>query len=392
MSAETAVAVDEDQGAVNPLAMSDEDVMNMVAPSIPRIEEPAEPVAEQPQAEPQKAAEPQVQEPAAVAPSAEPQAAPSQAPAVADPVGDAAAEEPKADPVEAGPADYEGFYKQVMAPFKANGKTIELKTPEEAVQLMQMGANYTRKMQELVPVRKQLTMLQNNNIDEAKLSFLIDLDKKNPEAIKKLLKESGIDPLDIDTSSEPAYLEGNHQVSDEEVSFKAALEDLGSTPDGQVTLQVINAQWDQASKDVLWTSPETMATIHEQREYGIYDRIVAEMDRQKTLGSIPAGTPFLQAYKIVGDRLASANAFADLVAARSDSAPNAAAAPPVQATSSAPAVPVATRVVPPKPQVTNDSAASAAAATRATPAPAQVLVNPLSIPDEEFLKQFNGRL
>lgn len=310
------------------------------------------------------------------------------------PAGTAPVEgEQKAGATESALPDYEGFYKQIMTPFKANGKTIELKDPAEAVQLMQMGANYTRKMQDMVPHRKVLTMLQNNGLmDESKLSFLIDLDKKNPEAIKKLIKDSGIDPLEIDTSTDPAYYEGNHRVSDEEVNFATALEELSSTPAGQETLQVIHTQWDQASKDVLWKHPETLAVIQAQRDVGIYDRIIAEVDRRRVLGSIPTGTPLLQAYKIVGDELTAADAFADLREKQQGTAPLVTSDPPGQEGTRPNPEPVATRVVAPKSQVANGDAASAASPTRAAPQKAQAFVNPLSMSDDEFLKQFDGRL
>jgi hypothetical protein len=179
-------------------------------------------------------------------------------------------------------ADLESFYKRIMAPFKANGREIALKSPEEVIQLMQMGANYTRKMQELAPQRKLMTMLQNNGLlDEGKLSFLIDLERKDPEAIKKLIKDAGVNPLEIDTSVEPAYREGNHRVGDDEVAFHTTLDDMKSTPDRVETLKVINS-WDQASKDALWKSPEIMTLIHGQRENGIYDRIAAEVTRRQT--------------------------------------------------------------------------------------------------------------
>lgn len=59
-------------------------------------------------------------------------------------------------------------------------ETIELRDSSEAVQLMQKGANYTRKMQDIAPHRKVLLMLENNGLlDEGKLSYLIDLEKKN---------------------------------------------------------------------------------------------------------------------------------------------------------------------------------------------------------------------
>lgn len=275
--------------------------------------------------------------------------------------------------------DYEGFYKQIMAPLKANGKTINLQSPQEAIQLMQMGANYTRKMQDMAPHRKVLMMLENNGLlDEGKLSFLIDIEKKNPEAIKKLLKESGIDPLEIDTSTEPTYREGNHRVSDEEATFVSVLEDIKSTQAGVETLTVINTQWDQASKEVLWQNPDVMQVIHEQRASGVYDRIAAEVDRQKTLGQIAAKVPFIQAYKAVGDQMAQAGKFSDLVQGEQSK-------PKEQ-------IPVVTRAATPKPAVVNSDKARAAAATQSTPKAAASKVNPLSLSDEAFMKQMADRL
>lgn len=282
------------------------------------------------------------------------------------------------EPETVAEVDYKTFYEKVMAPFNANGKTIQLKTPEEAIQLQQMGANYTRKMQDIAPYRKVLLMLENNKLlDEDKLSYLIDLDKKNPDAIKKLVKDSGIDPIDIDTEEESTYRTGNHRVSDEEAAFRGVLEELGSNPNGKETLQLINTQWDQASKEVLWTQPEVMQVIHEQKSNGIYDRIATEIERQRTLGMIPPQVPFLQAYKKIGDELAQAGAFNDLV----QQTPA-----PVQQTQTP--APVAKRVASPKSPVANGDKASAASPTRSTPRKAATIVNPLSLPDDEFEKQF----
>lgn len=273
--------------------------------------------------------------------------------------------------------DYRAFYEKIMAPLRANGKNIELKSPEEAVQLMQMGANYTRKMQAIAPHRKVLLMLENNGLlDEGKLSFLIDIEKKNPEAIKKLLKDSGIDPLEIDTGAESTYRGGNHRVSDEEASFRAVLDDVSSIPEGRETLKLINTQWDQASKEILWKQPEVMSLIHQQRESGIYDTILTELERQRALGHIPSTVPFLQAYKKIGDDLAEAGAFNHLVKKEE---PEAKPQPS----------PVATRKATPKPAVKNGDKADAASPTRAQTRKAETVVNPLALSDEEFEKQFS---
>lgn len=268
--------------------------------------------------------------------------------------------------------NYKAGYEQLMAPFKANGKMITPQNPEEAISLMQMGANYTRKMQELQPYRKVMLMLENNGLmDEGKLSYLIDLDKKNPDAIKKLMKESGIDPMDFNPEDEVNYQAGNHRVSDTEAAFATELDDLKSTPEGQATLGVIQQTWDAASKDALFENRGLINTIQAQRENGIYDTIVNEIDRLKTLGQIPAGTNFLTAYNQVGNYLASNGGFAHL-------APKQEPKPVV--------APVATRVATPKPTVANSAQASAASPSRAAPRKASTLVNPLNMSDEEFLK------
>lgn len=281
--------------------------------------------------------------------------------------------------------DYEQFYKRVMAPFKANGKTIELRSPEEIIQLMQMGANYTRKMQDIQPHRKTLLMLENNQLmDPDKLSFLIDLNNGDPKAIQKLLKDKGVDPMSIDTSEDSNYLGGNHKVSDAEANFRTALSDLGSTEEGKQTLQHVNSTWDQASKEVLWNEPQLMAVIHGQRENGIYYRIATEVNRLKTLGQIPAGTSFIHAYKLVGDDMQSQGKFDDLV----KSSP----AGSTQTETPAVQTPVVTRVAAPKPAVANGEQASAAASTRSTPGKAEKLVNPLAMSDDEFLKHMSNRV
>lgn len=266
------------------------------------------------------------------------------------------------------------FYNDIMTPFKANGKTIEVRTPEEAKQLMQMGANYTRKMQELAPHRKILTMLQNNDLlNEDKLSYLIDLDKKNPDAVKKLIKDSGVDPLDVDTEGSD-YVGSNHSVSDEEVEFRTTLDELSSDKAGKETLVIINSQWDEASKEILWSKPEVMTAIHTQRELGLYDKIANEVARRKTIGMIDAKIPFLQAYTETGDEMARAALGTN---GQTDDE---------EQTGKPELKPVATRTATPKSGLKNNDKAAAASPSRSAPASAKVISNPLAMSDEEFIK------
>ena len=396
------------------LAMSDEEILNMTGPGgeVVAEDEPSDEVAanaaapvvgsEETTPEPQAEADAAPEEPAGTAGDDEggadgqPSDAEPKPEAKEGPKAEAEAK-PEEKPAEgfdpSNPEQLTAFYQKVMAPFKANGKMIQAKTPDEVISLMQMGANYTRKLQELQPHRKMLLMLQNNDLlSEEKLSFLIDLDRKDPEAIKKLVKDSGIDPMDIDVTQDPAYQAGNHQVSDEAVVFKEAIEELVAQDNGQETLREINDHWDQTSKEAVWASPEIMAVIHEQRENGIYPVIVAEMDRLKTLGKIPTSTPFIQAYKMVGDELVKTNGFAHLNVTSTTPTGNP-GAPAAQPAGNAhePAA-VAVRVATPKSPVANDAKAAAASPTRSSPRKAEPFVNPLAMSDDEFLSSMKDRL
>lgn len=374
------------------LSMSDEDFLKLDAP--PVVEAPASTEGEQQPVVPvvEPVVEPVVpaQEPAA-APVVEPVVetppvveVPDGAPPVeGEPVVPVVAPVVETPPVtEEAPPDYKAMYEGLLAPIKANGKEIKLNSHAELVQLAQQGANYTRKMQDLAPHRKTLLMLENNGIDQERLSFAIDLLKKDPAAIQKLLKEGEINPLDIDTEAAPTYQGGNHQVTDEQANFRAALDDATASETGRVVLQAIHGTWDQASKELLFQQPDIINHMIVQQEAGFYERIAGEVDRRRVLGQLPAGMNFLQAYKAVGDQMVAAGQMQDLVDKTT---------PPVQ-TPPVAAAPVAVRVAPVKPVVAPNAQVEAAAPTRAAPNAAKKLVNPLAMSDEDFMKQFQNRL
>lgn len=288
------------------------------------------------------------------------------------------------------PEELANFYDQVMKPFKANGREIQLRSPEEAIRLMQMGAGYGRKLQDMQPHLKTLRMLEKNNLlDQKKLGFLIDINSKNPEAIKKLIKDSGIDPLDLNMDDNANYRPTDHSVSDNEVAFAEALKDVSSQPGGRETIQHINSTWDQKSKDFLWGNPEVLAVIQDQRANGIYDAITAEIDRKKMLGEIAPTVPFLEAYKIAGDALVASKSLTQPGSETATQSSN--PAPATKADQQAGRV-LGTRTAAPKSSATNSDKAKAASSPTNSSRKAKETINPLDMADDDFLKQFENRL
>ena len=298
--------------------------------------------------------------------------------------------------VELKPEEYKAFFEQVMKPFKANGREVKLRTPEEAIRLMQMGAGYGRKLQDMQPHLKSLRMLEKHDLlDEGKLSFLIDLNQKNPEAIKKLLKDSAIDPLDLNMEDNAQYTPSNHSVSDAEMAFEDVLAEVKAAPRGIETIRLVNQTWDQESKSALWETPGILKVIQSQRENGIYDRIMSEIDHQKLLGNIPPSMPFLQAYKLAGDTLVRQSGIpVDGQQPAPQTPAQGGSVPLVQTTPPQPQPRVlATRAAAPKPQVANGARAKAAATPQASARKAAQVVNPFDMADDDFLKeQMAGRL
>jgi hypothetical protein len=291
-----------------------------------------------------------------------------------------AADKPKTETEQVTP-DYKAFYDQLIGkPIRANGKEITLRNPDEALRLIQMGAGYGKKLQDLQPHLKTLKMLEANDLlDPTQLSYLIDIRNKNPDAIKNLIKESGIDPLDLNPGDNVDYKPQDHSVSDAQIRFQEALEEVTSLPQGAEVVQIINQKWDAESKQLLWDSPEILSIIQTQKVSGVYDQIASEVDRQKLLGSIPPHTPFLKAYEIAGKALFGQPQ------ETTTTTPEVKA--PVAQPATEPKV-LATRPAAPKAPVKNDDKARAAAPTQATARKAAPVINPLEMADDEFLKTF----
>lgn len=376
---------------VDYLSVSDEDFLNgptppepPAAPDVPNtveqqtlVEAPSAPEGEEGgEPETPEQLEPETPPAQPETPEGEQPPAPSGAEAGEAPEGGEGEENPPENPETPAETDYKGFYESLInAPIKANGREITLKTPEEALRLIQMGANYTKKMQVLQPSLRVVKMLENNNLlDENKLSFLIDLDKGNPQAIQKYLQEKKFDPTTVDEEQANQYQPSNHQVGDAEWQFNQVLDDIESTETGPGLLNEISQQWDKESKQAVFQDPTILHTLNAQKSQGLYQQITQEMDRQAALGYLN-GVPFLQAYRAVGEMLASNGSLKPKLA------------PPP-----APPAPIETRTAAPAQQVGNSDRARRAGPTRGTAPQKPPEVNLLDLPDEEFLKQMQGRL
>jgi len=256
--------------------------------------------------------------------------------------------------------------QNLFAPFKANGRDMQVASIDDARILMQMGANYNKKMAGLKPNMKLIKMLDNNKLlDEEKLSYLIDLSNKNPEAIAKLIQESGIDPHELDEDKQTNYKPNTYTVDETEIDLDMALDDIKDTSTFNETIDVISNKWDADSKKAALKDPTIIKTINAHIGSGMYKQVMDIVQNEKAMNRLTSMSD-LQAYKHVGDTLQAQGAFNT---------------PPQTAKEA---------LTGQKPKAQQDpelkNRKKAAATTRSKPAKKKDVIDPLSMTDDEFEK------
>ncbi len=282
--------------------------------------------------------------------------------------------DPKVEANKTKDIDYKAVCDKLFTPFKANGKEIAVSNVDDAISLMQMGANYNKRMAALKPNLKLLKLLENNDLlDENKISFLIDLDKKNPEAIKKLMQDSKIDPMDLSGSTNE-YVPQKREVSDSQVEFDNVIGEIEDSPTFNKTIDVVVKQWDSTSKRIIGDHPHILKTIDSHMQSGIYDMIMKEVDSERTFGRLK-GLSDIEAYRQVGDAIDARGGFNSL-AQKENSI-------------------IETKVISPKPKVEDDPKLKeqkrAASSSKPSVTQGKPDFNPLALSDEEFAKLGNPK-
>lgn len=219
---------------------------------------------------------------------------------------------PEAKKSAAATADSTGLpegAERIFQEFKASGRMMKVRSVDEAIRLMQMGANYSEKQAEVKPKLAFVKTLEKHGLlDHDKLAYLIDLHNKNPEAIGKLVKDAGIDIHELDEAKVAGYKAKGVVPQESELALDEVLSDLKRGTNYDRILKDVEG-WDDRSKAAVGNNPGLLSLINEQMENGVYDKIMDEVRHQRVLGNL-TGMPLLQAYDEVGKRMNAEGAFA----------------------------------------------------------------------------------
>lgn len=194
------------------------------------------------------------------------------------------------------------FYTKVTAKFNASGKEFQVDNADDVISLMQKGIDYNIKMSTLKPALKMVKALEAHGITQEDIGLLIDIHNRKPEAIASLVKQADIDLYSVDDESVDRYAPTDAQITDEEYEFQNVISSISASPRYADVMQFV-ANSTVADKQEVYSHPQILKSLVDHAQLGIFDKVMAEVDKLQVLGRLPQGMTPLQAYHAIGSQM-----------------------------------------------------------------------------------------
>ena len=217
-------------------------------------------------------------------------------------VSDTVTENTNSTETEPTEVDYKAFYESVTKDFKAAGKVMPgVKDPDKFIKALQMATDYALKTAALKPVLKKAKMLED--VTDEEFSEMLDFRKRNPEVIKKALKEAQLDPLDLDLE-DIQYTPQSKIMSDADYEFKETIEKL-SQEDAvafQRTQNIVLNELDSNSKTTVLSNPHILSALQSEVASGRFEKIQAQALQLKAFGGYN-NVPDIELYSYIASEM-----------------------------------------------------------------------------------------
>ena len=217
-------------------------------------------------------------------------------------VSDTATENTNSTETEPTEVDYKAFYESVTKDFKAAGKVMPgVKDPDKFIKALQMATDYALKTAALKPVLKKAKMLED--VTDEEFSEMLDFRKRNPEVIKKALKEAKLDPLDLDLE-DIQYTPQSKIMSDADYEFNETIVKL-SQEDAvafQRTQSIVLNELDSTSKTTVLSNPHILSALQSEVASGRFEKIQAQALQLKAFGGYN-NVPDIELYSYIASEM-----------------------------------------------------------------------------------------
>jgi|688.fasta_scaffold20787_5 hypothetical protein len=159
---------------------------------------------------------------------------------------------------------------------KAGGEVFQFSDAEMLEQFPAVFAkalDYTQKTQALKKYRPMLDAMEQEKITPEQMNFAIDLLKGNKEAIAKLIKDVGVDTLELEVENEVKYVPQNYGRSNVELDIQEVTAEISKDPEYEVTHTVLTKEWDDESWTEMTKNPNLIRLLHTDIKSGTYQRL-----------------------------------------------------------------------------------------------------------------------
>lgn len=197
--------------------------------------------------------------------------------------------------------DYKAFYETVTKDFKASGKVMPgVKDPEKFIKALQMATDYALKTAAIKPALKRVKLLED--ISDAEFEEMLDFRKRNPEVIKKALKDANLDPIDLDMD-QINYVPQQRIPSDAEYEYREVVEDLAKDAKFAITRNIILNDLDPKSKEMVLTDPRVLKALHAEVALGRFEQLQAQAVQLRTFGNIPSDVSDIELFASIAKQM-----------------------------------------------------------------------------------------
>jgi len=166
---------------------------------------------------------------------------------------------------------------------KVNGEMIPINNLDELYTLASGGGHMTQQLQKLSKGKKSLSIMEEHNLTEADLSLLIEARSGNKDALASLVKQSGIDYMDMTDEVDENYQPGQYVPSDESMNLRAVQEEISMDPEYATTQNVVNNLMDERSQQLLVQNPMYIKGLHMDIKSGAYQVTQAHATKMKMM-------------------------------------------------------------------------------------------------------------
>lgn len=181
-----------------------------------------------------------------------------------------------------------------------NGMTVRA-TMTELEEGFKKGMNYTQKMQEIAPHRKNMNLMTEHGLTTDDLNLLVEAKQGNKEALGRLMANAEIDPLEVEAEESKDYTPKNYAKEPTNIEMEQIKSTILSDTENAPVVE--NALQTMPEDMYLMVSEDTrgMNSLYNDIKSGLYQQVMPEVIKQQSLYG--KQEPTLQTYLKVAEKL-----------------------------------------------------------------------------------------